>query len=363
MTSPHPLPGLPRRVPRPPHAAMRVAVVLAAVIAVLIPTTATAAGDDGTGAPPALTSAAIDALVHRHQEASGTPGIAVAVTQGTRVVHARGYGTTPSGQPVTARTPMALASVSKSFTAMAVLQLVESGDVDLDEPVVAYLPEFTMADPRAARITVRQLLDQTSGMSDTTFPAFTRDQPDTLREAVASMRTGRLAADPGTRHEYHNPNFQVAARLVEVVTGRPFAERLQDSVLDPLGMHDSTTLDTERDLPASAHGHLKLLGRPVARPNHPPSGTAPAAWSAPPRTWEPGWSRRTTAAAAPTEPASPHPGPSPWRTAPHPRPAPTPWAGRWARPRRARRSSNTAVTCSRPPPTRRSFPKPGTEWR
>ncbi|MFI6576126.1 serine hydrolase domain-containing protein [Nocardiopsis sp. NPDC050513] len=210
--------------------------------------------------------------MREYQEASGVPGVAVAVTQGTRVVHARGYGTTPSGRPVTAHTPMALASVSKSFTAMAVLQLAESGEVDLDETVVTYLPEFTMADPRAARITVRQLLDQTSGMSDTTFPAFTRDQPATLREAVASMRTGRLAADPGARHEYHNPNFQVAARLVEVVTDRPFAEQLQESVLDPLGMHDSTTVDTERDLPASGHGHLKVLGHPVAAPEPPAFG-------------------------------------------------------------------------------------------
>ncbi|MFJ6676676.1 serine hydrolase domain-containing protein [Actinosynnema sp. NPDC091369] len=225
-----------------------------------------------TAAPPAVDAAAVDALVRQYREQTSLPGVAVAVTHGTEVVHAAGYGHTPDGDAVTAHTVMAAASVSKSFTALAVVRLAEDGRIRLDDPVRAHLPEFTMADPRAADITVRQLLDQTSGMSDTTHRSFSGPPVHTLAEAVAAMRDSRPAADPGTRWEYHNPNFQVAARLVEVVAGVPFAEHLRRHVFAPLGMRDSGTADTERDLPPSARGHVKVLGLPVALPEPPAFG-------------------------------------------------------------------------------------------
>ncbi|SEH00249.1 CubicO group peptidase, beta-lactamase class C family [Nonomuraea solani] len=213
-----------------------------------------------------VSPAAVDAFVTRYQEATGLPGAAVAITKGTRVVHAAGYGHTPSGAPMTADTPMAVASVSKSFTSLAVMQLVEQGQVELDRPVRGYLPEFTMADPRAAKITVRQLLDQTSGMADSAFHEKSLPQPDTLRGAVARLKTAELAAAPGTVHSYHNTNYQVAARLVEVVSGRPFAGYLRAKVFEPLGMRYSTTIDTDRDLPDSARGHLNILGLAIPLP-------------------------------------------------------------------------------------------------
>lgn len=207
-----------------------------------------------------------------YRDATGLPGAAVAITRGTQVVRAKGYGSTPSGAAITAATPMAVASVSKSFTALAVVQLAEAGEVELDVAVHEYLPEFEIADPRGTEITVRQLLDQTSGMSDTTFPAFSGTQPATLRERVQQLRTAGLVADPGTHWEYHNPNFQVAARLVEVVSGLPFADYLDTRVFDPLGMDHSSTVDTDRDLPSSARGHVTVLGRAVAVPEPPAFG-------------------------------------------------------------------------------------------
>lgn len=223
-----------------------------------------------TAAPVAPPS--VDAVVERYREQTGLPGVAVAVTRGDTVVHAAGYGRTPDGEPVSEHTTMAVASLSKSFTALAVVRLAERGRIRLDDPVRAHLPEFTMADPRAGSITVRQLLDQTSGLSDTTHRSFTGPEVRTLREAVAAMRDSTLAADPGTRWAYHNPNFQVAARLVEVVGGRPFADHLRHEVFAPLGMRDSRTGDTERDLPPSARGHLVVLGVPVALPEPPAFG-------------------------------------------------------------------------------------------
>ncbi|MFI7640685.1 serine hydrolase domain-containing protein [Nonomuraea sp. NPDC049400] len=210
--------------------------------------------------------ASVDAYVEQYRAATGLPGVAVAITRGSRVIQATGYGRTATGEPVTADTPMAVASVSKSFTALAVMQLAEKGKVALDQPVRRYLPEFTMADPRAAKITVRELLNQTSGMADSAFREKSLPQPQTLQGAVARLKTARLATDPGTAYSYHNTNYQVAARLVEVVSGEPFAAYLDAHVFKPLGMRHSTTVNTDRDLPGSARGHLYVLGRAVALP-------------------------------------------------------------------------------------------------
>ncbi|MGO1049856.1 serine hydrolase domain-containing protein [Crossiella sp. CA198] len=224
-----------------------------------------------SAASAAVTPAAINTIVREYLDATGLPGAAVTITHGTRVLHAAGYGRTPSGEPVTAGTAMPIASLSKSFTALAVAQLAEAGRLDLDRPAHTYLPEFSIADSRAGSITVRQLLNQTSGLSDTTFPSFTRPQPNTLAESVASMREARLATDPGTRWEYHNPNFQVAARLVEVVSGQPFADYLRRHILTPLAMTNTHTLNTAQDLPGPV-GHLLILGFPLALPEPPAFG-------------------------------------------------------------------------------------------
>jgi CubicO group peptidase (beta-lactamase class C family) len=232
---------------------------LAAICLALLPTSA-------PPSPPGVTPAAVDAFVARYREATGLPGAAVAITKGEEVIHAAGYGRTADGRPVMADTPMALASLSKSFTALAVMRLVERDAVELDRPVRAYLPEFAMADPRAAKITVRQLLHQTSGMADAAFHEKSLPQPGTLRGAVARLRTAELATEPGTAFSYHNTNYQVAARLVEVVSGRPFAAYLDANVFAPLGMRHSRTIDTDRDLPGSARGHLYVLGRAIALP-------------------------------------------------------------------------------------------------
>src|SRR3954452_8231688 len=97
---------------------------------------------------------------------TGIPGGAVAIVRGGRVSTTQGFGTADStGRPVTSMTPFTIGSLSKSITATAVMQLVERGSVSLDTPVQRYLPEFQLADDRAASaITVRQLLIQTSGL-------------------------------------------------------------------------------------------------------------------------------------------------------------------------------------------------------
>ncbi|QBI56498.1 serine hydrolase domain-containing protein [Streptomonospora litoralis] len=228
-----------------------------------------AAVADETGA----TAAELDRFAERYVERTGLPGATVAVTKGQEVVLTAGYGHAGDGEALTARSPMRIASLSKSFTALAVMQLVEAGEVELNRPVRRYLPGFRIDDPRGARITVRQLLDQSSGMSDRTFPDASRpEQPDSLKEAVAQLRTAGLAAEPGTDWNYHNPNYHVAARLVEVVSGQSFGTYLRRKVFAPAGMDDTVAAEAAgTPAPDSlADGHIRAYGMniPMPEPDH-----------------------------------------------------------------------------------------------
>ena len=242
------------------------ALALMALMALMSPVPPAAAeAVDAVGADGSLTAEAVDAYVTDYVDSSLLPGATVAVTRGTEVVRVAGYGADSRGEPMTADTPMGVASVSKAFTALAVLQLVEDGAVDLDDPVVEHLDEFDMADPRSSRITVRHLLAQTSGMSDTAFREKSEPAPRDLEGAVARLAGAELVADPGTEYHYHNPNYHVAARLVEVVSGRAFGDVLDERVFEPLGMADTVTVDTAAQVFGSgvATGHIGVLGRPV----------------------------------------------------------------------------------------------------
>jgi CubicO group peptidase (beta-lactamase class C family) len=219
-------------------------------------------------APPApeLTPAAIDAYLGKAMESTGLPGMSVVVTHGGKVVHAAGYGHDSDGKPVTENTPMRIASVSKSFTAMAVMTLVDDGKISLDEPVAKQLPEFRMADQRATGITVRHLLNQTSGLSDTTIDISATQTTKSLADYVSTLSTGTLAADPGTHWEYCNVNYDVAARLVEVASGRSFSDYLAERVFGPLGMTGSAVSD---EVVKPSEGYNSVYGAWVPRPELP----------------------------------------------------------------------------------------------
>ena len=218
------------------------------------------------GHPP-VDLAAVDRLVSDELAASSIPGAAIAITRGTQVLHVRGYGHDADDVPVTENSRFRIASLSKSFTSLAVLQLVDAGQVSLDDPVVPHLPEFRLADPRGADITVRQLLDQTSGLADREVPELSRPQPSTLAEATTSLSSAHLVAAPGTQFNYHNPNYQVAARLVEVLSGQTFDAYLREHVFQPAGMPASLTTYTDDEPVANlADGHVIAYGHPIPVP-------------------------------------------------------------------------------------------------
>jgi len=151
------------------------------------------------------------------------PGAAVVVLRGGEVVHSKAYGLADieRGIPNTTRTPLRLASVTKSFTALAVLQLVEDGRLRLDDPLERHLPGWTGGE----RITIRHLLTHTAGM------------PDFV--SLEAARTMPRDAAPGERLNYSNVGYSVLGRIVESVAGRSLEDQLRERIFAPLGMADT----------------------------------------------------------------------------------------------------------------------------
>ena len=208
-------------------------------------------------------SATVDRYVTALVSSAG-PGLEVAVLKDGVVVHTAAAGDDGLGQPVRVNTPMRIESLSKSFTATAVMQLVEQDRVQLDAPVQQFLPEFSLADPRAAQITVRQLLTHTSGMDDAHAPDQYDPGIETLEQATARLSDAELASPPGETFAYHNPNYHVLARMVEVVSGEPFHTYLDRHVFTPAGMTDTVDVArSDRRVPGMAAGHLTAYGKPV----------------------------------------------------------------------------------------------------
>lgn len=217
-----------------------------------------------------LDPAAIDAFISREMKAQRVPGLALAVTRSDDVLYLKGYGS-EGGRPVTPQTQFHIASLSKGMTAVAVLQLVDAGRLELDAPVQRYLPEFALADAEAAsRVTIRHLLNQTSGLADAGFPELRLPQPATIEERVTSLHAARPVAPPGNEFHYFNPNYAVLARVVEVVSGRDFSDYLQENLFAPLGMTSTVSVVTSAEAAMNAgrlaQGHLLAFGIPVASP-------------------------------------------------------------------------------------------------
>ncbi|GGT22354.1 serine hydrolase domain-containing protein [Nonomuraea spiralis] len=208
-------------------------------------------------------------LVDDYRSVYGTPGVAAAVIDGSSV-ETIVRGRDGDGDAVTARTRFRIASMSKSMTATAIMLLVDRGRVSLDDPVVKLLPDFRMADPRFTGITVRHILSHTSGLSNDTNNEYVFPPLRTAREIVAALADKTLAAAPGTHAEYHNTNFSIAARIVEVMSGKSFDDFLHTELFTPLGMTDtSSTLGCSDRAEGLSSGYEVVLGVAVAAPEMP----------------------------------------------------------------------------------------------
>ena len=244
------MPAPRRRLP-----ALLVALLLV-VPALLVAATAPAQAEDR------LDRGAVDRWVSSYLQREGLPGASVAVVHDGETVYRTRDGGQDAPGLIAAGQPMAIGSISKMITAFAVLQLVEARRIDLDDQVQQQLPGFTLSDDRGPSITVRQLLSHRSGLPNPTLIA----PAGSPRQRVDQLRDVRLVSDPGSSYLYSNLNYQVAARLVEVVSGQDFSDYLHDRVFAPLGMDDTRSVDVTDDQPGTDDGHVTAYGGALRLP-------------------------------------------------------------------------------------------------
>jgi CubicO group peptidase (beta-lactamase class C family) len=177
------------------------------------------------------------------------PGLAIGVVRNGKLIYAKGFGVAKLGgnTVVTSKSLFHTASVTKTFVATAVMQLVEKGKVDLDAPVTRYLPYFRLNDERYRVITIRQMLSHMSGIPDTVNYNWDKPEYDAgaLERFVRSIADQRLVFAPGEKFAYSNTAYEMLGDVIAKVSGESFEDYVQHNILTPLGMKDSTLLVRE----------------------------------------------------------------------------------------------------------------------
>ncbi|MCE7983353.1 MAG: class A beta-lactamase-related serine hydrolase [Caldilinea sp. CFX5] len=211
----------------------------------------------------------IDAYIQERMAVAGIPGLALGVVYGDQVVYLKGYGIAgPDGRAVTAQTPFILGSTSKSFTALAVMQLVEAGKIDLDAPVTKYLPWFRTSDAAAsAQITVRNLLHQNSGLPTYEGRRGLADNDQSsmaLENGVRALSSVQLSQPAGQGYEYANENYDTLGLIVQTVSGQSYEEYVRSAIFAPLQMNHSAAALSDPAAADLATGYRNWLFWPVA---------------------------------------------------------------------------------------------------
>lgn len=250
--------SVPRATPRP---LSRFLVELAETIAA-----ETRASQTPPAPPPARDFAELERVAEEELRETKTPGAAVAVISGGRVVFAKGFGTTSAegGQPVTPDTLFRLGSTTKMFTGAALVALAEQGKLRLDAPVGDYAKGLA---PRLARLTAHQLLSNQAGVADFAAPFVSHDDAALARMVREWKDTDALFAEPARVYSYSSPGFWLAGYVAEEVGGKPYADVMEEQVFRPLGMHRTTLRPLTAMTYPLAVGHTVQQGRAaVVRP-------------------------------------------------------------------------------------------------
>jgi len=187
-------------------------------------------------------SSALSAFIEREMRDKAIPALSIALVDGDSTVWAAGFGIerAANSRPADANTVYRVGSVSKLFTDIGVMQLVERGEVALDTPVTQYLPGFTPNNPFGTPITLRQLMSHHAGLvREPPAGHYFDDSGTTLAATVASLNATTLVHPPGSKGKYSNAAIAVVGWLLEQRSGEPFASYLRRAVLQPMGLRQS----------------------------------------------------------------------------------------------------------------------------
>ncbi|MFL5576358.1 MAG: serine hydrolase domain-containing protein [Gemmatimonadaceae bacterium] len=205
----------------------------------------------------------VDSIATQVLETTGVPSASVAVVQHGQLAYAKAYGRADlaANAPAAPATRYGIGSISKQFTAAAILLLAQEGKLSLDDPVSKYIPGLTRGD----EVTIRELLSHTSGYQDF-WPQDYLMPP--MRQSVTPQaiadRWGKQPLDfaPGTRWQYSNTNYTLAGMIVERVSGTPFFRFVQTRILDPLRLTSARDFDASARA-ADATGYIRYALGPL----------------------------------------------------------------------------------------------------
>ena len=224
-------------------------------------------------------AASLGRLIEHERDAQGLPAVSIALVADGEVVWSQGFGIADpdQGVPATAETVYRVGSVSKLFTDLALMQLVERGEVDLDSPVKTYLPAFDVKNATSTPITLRQLMSHRSGL--------TREPPvghyfdptgPTLADTVASLNTTEVVYPPASKTKYSNAAIAVVGQVVATLRKEPFEDSIRRTVLGPMGLSRSDFLLSPELSKSLAKAQMWTYdGRTFVAPTF-PLGTSPA---------------------------------------------------------------------------------------
>jgi D-alanyl-D-alanine carboxypeptidase len=192
--------------------------------------------------PAGSVASVVDGIAAQELKSRNLPGLAIAISKNGTILYAQGYGyaSLQPCVPAAASTVFQIGSVTKQFTASAVLQLVNAGALDLDRAASEVLPAYGFD----SRITVRMLLNQTSGLDDyISFPEAAVWANGVLSQTVLTqIAKSPLLFSPGSAYSYSNSNYYVLGSIIEAVSGVSYADYLTASVLAPAQLHQTTYL-------------------------------------------------------------------------------------------------------------------------
>ncbi|MFC1619088.1 serine hydrolase domain-containing protein [Candidatus Neomarinimicrobiota bacterium] len=206
----------------------------------------------------------LDVWIEEQRAYREIPGVSIGIVHNQELIWSKGYGFRDMDAqiPATPATMYRIASITKLFTATAIMQLRDTGKLRLDDPVSNYLPwfnvqsEFTDDPP----ITIRNLLTHTAGIPrEAAFPYWTDHEFPTREEMIEALPTQDAVFAPSTTYKYSNLGMSILGEVVTNVSGKPWKDYVQENILEPLGMNSTKTVPATKDLDRMATAYMRLM--------------------------------------------------------------------------------------------------------
>jgi len=190
------------------------------------------------------------------------PGCVVLIAKKGNIIYKKAFGVSNLELNIPMKPDMIfrIGSITKQFTAIAILQLVEQGKISLQDSIQKYVPDYPH---KGYTITIENLLTQTSGIKD--YMAISNPSDDrtnyTPKQGVDYFKNEPLEFKPGSQFKYSNSNYYLLGYILEIVTGKSYADYLQQNIFNKAGLHNTYYIDTTKNIPNVSQGYSRLDGK------------------------------------------------------------------------------------------------------